>query len=207
MATPLVAGCAALVRQYLREIYQPPISNPSAALVKAILIHSAQYIQYRFAHPSSQPWADNEQGWGRVDLQQVLNPSEPTKVIFIDESNGLVEQERHEYKIEITDNSVPLRTTLVYTDYPGEYLINNLNLVLHSPSGKDYFGNDFDETGESDTVNNVEGVVIESPELGQWKLEIIAEVIGSGVVDTDEQDYALVISGGGFDDKLNLQQL
>ncbi len=62
MATPLVAGCAALVRQYLREIHQPSISNPSAALVKAILIHSAQYIQYRFAHLDSGPWADNEQG-------------------------------------------------------------------------------------------------------------------------------------------------
>lgn len=198
MATPLVAGCAALVRQYLREIHQPSIDNPSAALVKAILIHSAQYIKYRFAHPSSKPWADNEQGWGRVNLQEVLNPSEPTKVIFIDELNGLVEQERHEHKIKITDNSVPLRATLVYTDYPGEYLINNLNLVLRSPSGKDYLGNDFDEIGNADTVNNVEGIVIKSPELGQWTLEIVAEVIGSGLVDTDEQDYALVISGGGL---------
>ncbi|MEH2183151.1 hypothetical protein [Nostoc sp.] len=23
-----------------------------------------------FAHPSSKPWADNEQGWGRIKLQQ-----------------------------------------------------------------------------------------------------------------------------------------
>ena len=78
-------------------------------------------------------------------------------------------------------------------------MINNLNLVLHSPSGKDYLGNDFLETGERDTVNNVEGVVIESPEIGKWTVEILAEVIGSGVVsDIDEQDYALVISGGGL---------
>ena len=199
MATPLVAGCAALVRQYLKEKHQPSIDEPSAALIKAILIHSAQYIKYRFAHPDSAPWADNEQGWGRVDLQQVLNPAETTQVLFIDEGNGLKEEENREYPIEITDSSVPLRTTLVYTDYPGEKLINNLNLVLHSPSGKDYLGNDFQETGERDTVNNVEGVVIKSPEIGIWTVEILAEVIGSGFVsDIDEQDYALVISGGGL---------
>ena len=197
-AAALVAGCAALVRQYLKEIHQPSIDEPSAALVKGILIHSAQYIKYRFAHPDSAPWVDNEQGWGRVDLQKVLAPAEPTQVLFIDEEDGLKEEENREYQIEITDSSVPLRATLVYTDYPGEYLINNLNLVLHSPSGKDYLGNDFQETGEPDTVNNVEGVVIKSPEIGKWTVEIIAEVIGSGVVSDDEQDYALVISGGGL---------
>lgn len=203
MATPLVAGCAALVRQYLREIHQPSIEQPSAALVKAILIHSAQYIEYRFAHPDSAPWADNEQGWGRVDLQQVLNPAEPTQVLFIDESDGLEEEEKREYKIEITDSTVNLRATLVYTDYPGEYLVNNLNLILRSPSGKDYLGNDFNETGEPDTVNNVEGVVIQSPEIGLWTVEIAAEAILSALMDDIEeyekyQDYAVVISGGGL---------
>src|SRR3954464_14137672 len=40
MATPLVAGCAAIVRQYLRT-QAHPISKPSAALVKALLINAA----------------------------------------------------------------------------------------------------------------------------------------------------------------------
>ena len=66
MATPLVAGCAAVTRQYLRET--EGIANPSAALVKAVLIHSARYLQYRYAHASSTAWTDNEQGWGRVDF-------------------------------------------------------------------------------------------------------------------------------------------
>src|SRR5262249_37309770 len=46
MATPLVAGAAALVRQYLRRTRR--ITHPSAALVKAVLIHSAAYRPYRF---------------------------------------------------------------------------------------------------------------------------------------------------------------
>ena len=72
MATPLVTGCAALVRQHVRSELQ--MNNPSAALLKGALIHSAEYLNYRFAHPSSAPWADNEQGWGLVRLRNVLAP-------------------------------------------------------------------------------------------------------------------------------------
>jgi serine protease AprX len=192
MATPLIAGCAALVRQFLREKYQPSMSSPSAALVKAILIHSAQYIKYRHAHPASAPWADNEQGWGRVDLQKVLKPAAGTKVIFIDEANGLTANQKREYKIKITKSSVLLRVTLAYTDFPGEKLINNLNLIVHSPSSKVYRGNDFQGTGNADNTNNIEGIVIKSPETGEWKIEIVAENITN-----QQQDYAVVISGGG----------
>jgi serine protease AprX len=191
MATPLVAGCAALVRQYLREKHQPSIPTPSAAFVKAILIHSAQYINYLHAHAASAPWADNEQGWGRIDLQTVLNPAAGTKVLFIDEANGLTTGENREYKLKITKSAVPLKVNLVYTDYPGEDLINNLNLIVHSPSGKHYLGNDFEEAGTPDNINNVEGVVVKSPEIGEWRIEIVADV------QMGQQDYAVVISGGG----------
>ncbi|MDJ0599128.1 MAG: S8 family serine peptidase [Crocosphaera sp.] len=189
MATPLVAGCAALVRQYLRE--KENIANPSAALVKGILIHSAQYINYRFKHPLSKQWADNEQGWGRVNLSQVLNPPSPTKVQFIDETKGLNTNEFRKYQINIIDTSVILKVTLVYSDYPGEGLYNNLNLMLFSPSGKYYLGNDFEKTGNLDTTNNVEGIVVESPEVGEWKISVIGSDVSEG-----PQDYALVISGG-----------
>ena len=201
MATPLVAGSAALVRQYLRETRD--IINPSAALVKATIIHSAQYMNYRYAHPNSAPWADNEQGWGRVNLATVLNPTSPTKVIFIDNSEGLATGDGHEYKVEITDDTVPLRATLVYTDFPGEVgsieqLVNNLNLTLYPPSDKYrryYQGNDFENTGEIDNCNNVEGCIIEPSQVltGVWTIK----VVGSDVPEAP-QDYALVISGGGL---------
>lgn len=189
MATPLVAGCAALVRQYLRE--KQDRINPSAALVKAILIHSATYIDYRHKHSSSNKWSDNEQGWGRVNLSQVLNPPSPIQVQFIDESKGLKTDKFHEYPITISDTTVPLKVTLVYSDYPGDTLINNLNLILNSPNEKFYLGNDFEETGYTDIYNNVEGIVINLPELGEWTIK----VIGANVPEAS-QDYALVISGG-----------
>jgi serine protease AprX len=194
MATPLVAGCAALVRQYLKEKHQPAILKPSAALVKAILIHSAQYIDYRHAHPASEPWADNEQGWGRINLQTVLNPVAPTQLVVNDESNGLKTDQDRNYKISITDSSVQLKITFVYNDLPGINLINNLNLRVHSPSGETYLGNDFQGMGNPDSVHNVEAVIEEAPEVGDWTIEIVAQVVQSD----ESQQYAIVATGGGI---------
>lgn len=195
MATPLVAGCAALVRQYLRSHIS---DHPSAALMKAVLIHSAQYLDYRSPHADSARWADHEQGWGRINLQQVLNPEPPVKLLCIDEQPGLKQGEQTQHQIQIDDPSVPLRATLVYTDLPGDRLINNLNLLLYSPSGRYYLGNDFADRGELDAVNNVEGVVIPAPEPGIWRITVSAELIDASA---SVQDYALVISGGGLEQR------
>ena len=192
MATPLVAGCAALVRQYLRQYRN--IENPSAALIKATVIHSARYINYRSASPDSARWADNEQGWGRVALKQVLNPTPPTNLLFIDENPGLETGDMKKYEIETTEPGSLLRITLVYTDAPGADLINNLNLFLYDPDGKFYIGNDFKNSGTPDGDNNVEGIIIENPKTGKWSVHIVASNIPQG-----PQDFGLVISGGGLE--------
>lgn len=191
MATPLVAGGAALVRQYLRE--NKHLNNPSAALLKAVVIHSAEYLNYRYAHPASAPYVDDEQGWGRVNLVNVLAPSFPAQVHFIDEKQGLVTGMHREYKIQLTDSSTFLRATLAYSDYPGENLINNLNLMLWDPDGTPYVGNDFAGLRIPDSVNNVEGVVVATPKLGIWIVRVIASDVMQG-----PQDFALVLSGAGL---------
>jgi len=188
MATPLVAGAAALVRQYLRRT--AGIKKPSASLMKAVLIHSARYAKYGFADPSSAPFADNEQGWGRVTLRDVLAPQAPTKVLFVDEGPKLATGQSSGTKVKVGGSGVPLRVTLVYTDFPGEYLINNLNLIVTDPNGKFYLGNDFNGSGSLDPLNNVEGVVIQSPSAGQWTVNVVASEVQQG-----PQTFALVISG------------
>jgi len=196
MATPLVAGSAALVREYLRK--SKHIATPSAALLKASLIHSAQYNKYRYSHESSAAEADNEQGWGRIELSKILSPTAPTNVIFRDENTELTTGDEESFACEIDDAETPLRVTLVYTDYPSDIstngaLVNNLNLVVVSPSGKFYLGNDFKQEGTPDKVNNVEGVVIRSPEIGKWTIRIVASE-----VQEERQRFAVVLSGGGL---------
>ena len=187
MSTALVAGAAALVREYLRT--REGMRAPSAAMVKAVLVHSASVCGMTPAGPA---WADDDHGWGRVDLGRVLNPASPTTVRFIDEVNGLqANGQSHAHRVHLVDDSVPLRATLVYTDWPGVHLIHNLNLILFAPGGARFVGNDFAGTGTTDSINNVEGVAVATPTLGPWAIQIIAASLKGS-----SQPYALVISGG-----------
>merc|ERR1712176_604052 len=84
MATPIVSGVAALIRQYLREGFYPSgepnsndvILNPSAALIKAIILNGAQYMAgvdngVRQGVSKVSPY-DNTQNFGRVSLVDSL---------------------------------------------------------------------------------------------------------------------------------------
>lgn len=186
MATPIVAGCAALVRQYLRTTID--IDTPSSALLKAALIHSAKYMT-----PNSVIKADNEQGWGRIDLKEILNPSAPLKTQFIEGARELQTGDERTFRVAVADATVPLRITLAYTDTPGDELTNNLNLIAYAPDGSYFIGNDFEGIGVMDRDNNVEGIIIEKPQTGVWNIHVIASDIPDG-----PQDFALVISGGSI---------
>jgi serine protease AprX len=47
MATPLVAGCVAVVREYLAKTHGR--NNPSAALLKALIINAAHNMTGQYA--------------------------------------------------------------------------------------------------------------------------------------------------------------
>ena len=189
MATPLVAGCAALARQYLREMRA--MATPSAALIKAIIIHSAHYV--RSATTSAGQLADNVQGWGRVDLGSVLNPPPPVHVLFIDQAQGLPTGEARQFRVQVAGPEAPLRVTLVYTDFAGADLVNNLNLFVNGPDGAFFAGNDFDGDGAPDGQNNVEGVLIPQPLAGEWTIVVVGSNVPQG-----PQDFALVVSAAGL---------
>src|SRR4051794_12838142 len=73
MATPLVAGCAAVLRETLVKNGMP---TPSAALIKALLVNGAVRLpgQYTPTEAGSSP--NSNSGWGRVDLaDSVIIPS------------------------------------------------------------------------------------------------------------------------------------
>ena len=92
MATPLTAGAAALVREWLTE--QRGVSDPSAALMKAVLINGAADMspgQYGTGGTQEVPnyRPNNVTGWGRVDLVESLNPPNPREIWFKDNTSGL----------------------------------------------------------------------------------------------------------------------
>ena len=184
MATPLVAGAAALVRQHLRQNIK--LANPSAALIKATLIAGAR----RLPNPGAgDVVADNDQGFGRVNLQAVLSPDQPASVDFMDVGEALETGEVWDHNFVISSSEVPCRLVLCYSDYPGQNLVNNLNLIITSPDGIRHVGNisnDGDMT--MDTKNNVEVIQINSPVPGNWKIQVVASNVPESA-----QDFALVL--------------
>jgi PGF-pre-PGF domain-containing protein len=176
MATPIVAGTAALVRQYYVD--NKSIS-PSAALIKATLINGAINMNL----------PKNSQGWGRVDIENSLFPASPRTMLYSDNSNGLRTSQYWNVSYNVINSSESLRVTLVWSDYPGAAfagvtLVNNLDLTVTGPGGT-YYGN-----GAPDNRNNVEQVELVSPSVGQYTITINGTNIPQG-----PQPFALVISG------------
>ena len=196
MATPLTAGVAALVREYYTETLG--LGYVSAALLRATIINGAvnmmpgQYGTGATQEINNHP--DNAQGWGLVDAESILMPGLPTQLDHIDEIAGLETGVSHEYTLTISDNSVPLSLTMVYHDFPGNGLQNNLDLTVESPSGITFYPNGLAAT---DNTNNVERVNIPAPELGEYTITVNGQNVPQG-----PQPYALSSKAGGvFEDR------
>jgi subtilisin family serine protease len=184
MATPLAAGAAAIVRQYLRK--KKRMGRPSAALIKAALIAGATRVKGSAAGTV----CDNHQGFGRINLDAVLDPR-PAAARFLDVKQGLTTGKMRTYKLTVKSSAVPLRVVMAYSDYPGPKLVNNLNLIVTSPSGTRYTGNSAKAGAiQMDVTNNVEAIRISRPAKGEWQVQVLASNVPQG-----PQDYALVMLG------------
>ncbi len=181
MATPLTAGAVGVLREYLRK--QRGIAAPSAALLKASLIAGAVFLR------GAASQFDNNQGFGRIDLDAVLAPPPPATVTFVDRP-GLQTGELDERVIQVASNGAPLRIVLVYSDFPGHRLVNNLNLVVRAPDGGVSLGNGKQAGADFDADNNVELVHIGAAARGAYRVQVIASNVPSG-----PQPFALVICG------------
>ena len=183
MATPLTAGAVGLIREYLRT--RRAIKAPSAALLKATLIAGARRLP-GYGTPAAV--VDNDQGFGRVNLDAILAPPAKTECAFLEITPGLRTGEVYTATINIKSTRIPLRVVMAYSDYPGSNLVNNLNLILIAPDGKRYVGNQTPgATLSMDVNNNVEVVHIPRPEPGNWTLQVVGSNIPHG-----PQEFAVV---------------
>lgn len=190
MATPLTSGAVGLIREFLRT--KKNIKLPSAALLKATLIHGA----IRLSSATESIVVDNDQGYGRVNLDGALASSTTKTIEFNDIKPGLRTGEVHTIEIKIQSSLQPLRVTMAYSDYPGTTLINNLNLMLTAPDGSRHVGNPKPGSLMAlDAVNNVEVINISNPLLGKWLIDIVASNVAQG-----PQDFALVYSANVGED-------
>jgi hypothetical protein len=198
MATPLASGALALVRQWLVD-YRG-IDEPSAALMKALLVNGArdmtpgQYGTGPTQEITGRP--DYSQGFGHIDLCNSLAPGNGRFLVFA--TNAIT----NSYGDFVTNlvvgaaNAGTYRITLAWQDYPGapaaaKTLVNDLDLIVTAPSGTRYYPNNL---GTDDHVNNIESVEFAAAETGTWTVR----VYGYDIAETEPnggQPFALVMSG------------
>ncbi len=203
MATPMLSGMAALVRQWLAQSRQ--IAAPSAALIKALLLSGATNLgsgQYGTGAAREIPanWPNNVEGWGRAALLDTVGLS-GAEVWLADNTTGLSAPGATATYALIVSAGQPLRLTLAWTDYPGspnagKALVNDLDLEVQTPDGALVHGNAAavlksdcrDTQTGADRCNNVESVEIAAPVAGLYTVRVRAAALPSQLA----QPFALV---------------
>lgn len=186
MAAPLVAGCAAVTREYLAREHQ--LASPAAALVKALLINGARNIAGQYVPTEAGALPNNAEGFGRVDMAAILRPAAPGQSILLrDEGTALDTNEEEATTATVPPGAVSLKVTLVWTDPAGEALQNDLDLIVRA-GGTERHGNAAPASMAFDRVNNVEQVVWDAPPAGN-----IEVVVRAHRITLHPQTYALVI--------------
>jgi len=176
MASPSAAGAGALLFEHYRNTEG---DDPKPGTLKTLMIHGAQDLGG--AGP------DYMCGWGLIDTH--------TSAKLISQGAWQINRmtrpnENQIFSITVTDTTKPLKATLGWTDPPGNTestnaLINDLNLVLISPSNIYYYpwilGGLSNPTANArrgvNNVDNIEQVVVENPEAGVWKAWVNAKTL------------------------------
>jgi hypothetical protein len=208
MASPHVSGAVGLFYEYYRG-FPDYVSDPSPALVKAAFLAVARDLAGNddadggtLGHPF-----DNKQGWGRMDLEAVVDP--PANSVRYFDNPVLFNNTGEEWVSVVSplDAGEPVRIMLVWTDAPGHGLggstpawNNDLDLVVevgaNTYRGNNFGGDGFSISGGSaDSMNNTEGVFLDTVPGGGVTIRVVAANINSdgvpGVGDDTDQDFAL----------------
>jgi serine protease AprX len=198
-STGLVAGIAALVRQYLIQVrnHFRPNNQPSGALLKAFLVNGAIPIPGQF-DGEVPPGSNSVCGFGRVDLTGSIYPE--GGVQFDDDpTHAVASQEMRVFKAVATNRHRAMKITLAWTDALSSQgngsLENHLYLQVIAPDGSILDG---DVTAYALATNNVQRLIIDTPADGTYQIRVRGIDVrlsppwaGPG---TPRQDFALVVS-------------
>eukprot|EP00756_Hemistasia_phaeocysticola_P047772 Hpha_TRINITY_DN22234_c0_g1::TRINITY_DN22234_c0_g1_i1::g.167281::m.167281 len=206
MAAPFVSGAALLLKQYFREGWYPSGTkraedsmNVSAALLKAVLIHSAHAIPSLTA---------DQRGWGRMNLGEAVcfdgsrgTGLAPCPDMLVFDNITVKDQETSTYCFTVDDPDVVsgVKATLVWMDPPSPYgtdqpLVNDLDLAVVDPSGTVRKSRALHTWDRNNPVEKVEVLRNYGGFNGTWRAVVHAHRVRyNGPY--QGQPYALVIGG------------
>lgn len=176
MASPVVSGSVAVwAQKYITETG----TNPSPALVKAVFTAAARDLEGEVNADGvvmgHRP--DRFQGYGRIDLETVMNHG---LEVFHHDQKTVFDTVGQDWSLNMTavDPGEPIRIVLAWTDAPGHGLggttpawVNDLDLSV-TAGGDTYLGNVIGPDGWSatggapDGMNNLEGIFLSPAQHG-----------------------------------------
>ncbi|MBC5775658.1 S8 family serine peptidase [Pontibacter sp. KCTC 32443] len=188
-AAAVVSGIALLVQQAYKEQHN---TLPPAALVKAILINSAD--------DAGRPEVDFEAGFGNTDALGAVRSIKDNRFIVGSAAQGAEQVHR----IRVPAGATNLKATLVWHDPEAapdapKALVNDLDLVLANTatgeSWKPWVLSSYPHADSlkllarrrTDHLNNVEQITIELPAAGTYELKVTGYNVPQG-----PQNYSLV---------------
>lgn len=193
-SSPVVSGAAILLYEAYNNYYS---EDPLPSTIRGIMYHSAYDL--------GNTGPDYMYGYGRIDVQKavdiVIDDMGYNRKIIQDEINT---SEVDTFEIIVGEDQTELKVTLVWDDKEsgagvGKKLSNDLDLVLESPLLMTYYPWVLDPEHPSwaaltgvDTTNNMEQVLVNSPDTGVW----IVKVSGT-TVPYAPQLYSLIGDFGG----------
>ena len=206
-AAPVVSGSIALIQQYLQDGFYPSgeaneddaILNPSAALLKAIILNGAlEMSNHKLDNQLlSSVMYDHNQGFGRISLIDTLPLKEVnTFHARLYDRMNISQSEEHHYDYEVKGDCEGIdviSATLAYSDYfgwPGciSCLMNDIDLKIIINGDVTYFPNG---RNSPDSNNNVERIRISVDEGDSVSVIVTA----TNLAKQKGQTYALAITG------------
>jgi serine protease AprX len=225
MASPVVSGAVALFVEKYRDENEG--ATPSPALIKATFTAVAQDLQ-GFLNADNGVMGhrpDRFQGYGRIDLDAVMNHANP--VFSIDQTEVFDGTgDTWTQSLTAADPAQPIHIMLAWSDAKGHGLggttpawVNNLDLSVTGTGGT-FLGNVVGTDGWSatggaaDDRNNLEGVFLQPAQHGGavaitvGATNITADALNPFTPGAPAQDFALVcyncVAEGGGDAEANL---
>lgn len=187
MATPLVAGCAAVLRETLVKNGMP---TPPASLIKALLINGAVELVGQYSPSEAGPSFNISSGFGRVNLLGSVILPGPNPDAGFGDGGPLKQGDENTITVNIPREppgnkdvaalaagtlglGATFKITLVWSDPAGAMLQNDLDLVVIAADSTERHGNMGTGPG-FDRANNVEQVLWVNMPPGAAKIVIRA---------------------------------
>ena len=194
MASPVVAGGTALIKQYFEQGYYPSGSPnpskafvPSGSLLRAMLANGA--VDMTGVSSGTGQYPNKKEGWGRILLENSIylaGDARKMKCVDFSHAQGISQGQMRQLRVNIPVNAGEMRVTIAFADEPGatnatQPVVNNLDLIAVAPDGTIYRGNVLDNTvnGEAtpnptttDEKNTLEQIIIANPQAGRWTFAV-----------------------------------